>query len=564
MKALILAAGYGTRLRPYSDHTPKPLFPIDGRPLLDRLIRQLIAGGCEAVMVNTHHLHARIDAFLQSRQYPVPVQTRFEPQILGTGGAIQNLADFWDKRPFLVVNGDILTDIDPAAVYRFHRGHPDPVTLALTDCPRFNTVGVSAQGTVTDFGGSQAAARRLTFTGIQVLDPELLDLIPQGVFSSSIDAFRRLIAGGREIRAFVPGACQWDDLGTPDRYRRAARDHLAVRAFRVRWPEAPPPAAAAIDCRQLAGDGSDRSWYRLSWGERTLVLADHGIRPSLETCEADAFIAIGRHLHQKGVPVPVIGVHDAFSGLVFMEDLGDCNLQQAAHRCTSAGDLTALYRRVIDAALPLWTRGAVGFDPAWGYQGPRFDRELILERECRYFLTAFVGGYLGWEVSPAEYQAEFSALADGLLAHGCDGLIHRDLQSRNIMWHRDGPWFIDFQGARPGPVQYDLAALLIDPYVELPQPVQEGLLAYACRRLGGDHPERFLAGYAYCALSRNLQMLGAFGHLSRVKGKPFFEAYIPAAVRALQHHFEAPPAGDFNRLKDLAGRLARQVGPTRR
>ncbi|MCU0558012.1 MAG: NTP transferase domain-containing protein, partial [Desulfobacterales bacterium] len=83
MKALILAAGYGTRLRPYSDHTPKPLFPIDGRPLLDRLIRQLIAAGCEAVMVNTHHLHARIDAFLQSRQYPVPVQTRFEPQILG-------------------------------------------------------------------------------------------------------------------------------------------------------------------------------------------------------------------------------------------------------------------------------------------------------------------------------------------------------------------------------------------------------------------------------------------------------------------------------------------------
>jgi len=113
-------------------------------------------------------------------------------------------------------------------------------------------------------------------------------------------------------------------------------------------------------------------------------------------------------------------------------------------------------------------------------------------------------------------------------------------------------------------VQYDLAALLIDPYVELPQPVQGGLLAYACQRLGGDDPDRFLTGYAYCALSRNLQMLGAFGHLSRVKGKPFFEAYLPAAVRALQQNLDAPAARGFNHLKDLAGRLARQVGPTRR
>jgi aminoglycoside/choline kinase family phosphotransferase/dTDP-glucose pyrophosphorylase len=563
MKALVLAAGFGTRLRPYSDHTPKPLFPIDGRPLLERLIRQLINGGCEAVMVNTHHLHARIEAFIESQRYPVPVRTRFEPRILGTGGAIQNLADFWDARPFLVVNSDILTDIDLAAVYRFHCGHPDPVTLALTDCPRFNTVAVSSRGTVTGFDGQAAADRRLTFTGIQVLDPEILDLIPRGVCSSSIDAYRRLLAGGGEIRAFVPDPCRWDDLGTPERYRRAARDHLAVRAFRSRWPEAPPPAADTIAFRQLAGDGSDRAWYRLGWGGRSLVLADHGIRPGLETCEADAFIAIGRHLQRKGVPVPAIGVHDAFSGLVFMEDLGDENLQQHARRCTSADELSALYRRTIDAALPLWTRGAAGFDPAWAYQGPRFDRQLILERECYYFLTAFVQGYLGLEVSPAEFQAEFGALADGLLAHGVDGLIHRDLQSRNIMWHRESPWFIDFQGARPGPVQYDLAALLIDPYVELPPPVQEELLAYARRRLGCD-PERFQAGYAYCALSRNLQMLGAFGHLSRVKGKPFFESYIPAAVRTLQHHFDAPQAGDFNRLKDLARRLARQVDTARR
>jgi len=97
----------------------------------------------------------------------------------------------------------------------------------------------------------------------------------------------------------------------------------------------------------------------------------------------------------------------------------------------------------------------------------------------------------------------------------------------------------------------------------LPPPVRQGLLGYARQRLGGD-PDRFLEGYVYCALSRNLQMLGAFGYLSRVKGKTLFEAYIPAAVRALQQNLDALPAGGFNRLKDLAGRLVRQVGPTRR
>ena len=515
-------------------------------------------------MVNTHYLHARIDEFLQSRHYAVPVQTRFEPNILGTGGAIKNLADFWDERPFLVVNSDILTDIDPAAVYRFHLGHPDPVTLALTDCPRFNTVAVNAGGTVSGFEASAEGDRRLTFTGLQALDPAILDLIPTAGFASSIDAFRRLMGQGGKIRAFVSDNCRWDDLGTPERYRRAARDHLAVRAFRERWPQDPvPPSAGAIDCRKLAGDGSDRSWLRLGWGGRSLVLADHGIRPGLEACEADAFIAIGRHLRQKGVPVPAIGVCDAFSGLVFMDDLGDRNLQQTARQCGSADALEALYRQVIDAAIPLWTRGAEGFDPAWAYQGPRYDRELILERECRYFVTAFLKGYLGWAVSFAEFREEFNALADGALDNGLDGLIHRDFQSRNIMWHHDAPWFIDFQGARPGPIQYDLASLLIDPYVELPPSVRRRLLDYAARRLGGDS-ERFLTGYAYCALNRNLQMLGAFGYLSREKGKVYFEDYIPAAVRALLQNLDALPKNGFYRLKDLARRVADRIGTQRR
>ena len=151
MKALILAAGFGTRLLPHTRHTPKPLFPIGGTPLLDLLIHRLIAAGCEAVAVNTHHLHQDMDAHLASRTYSVPVFSRYEPEILGTGGAIKNLADFWDDRPFMVVNSDIVTDMDFREIYDFHLSNQSCATLVLTDYPSLNSVETDASGNITRF-----------------------------------------------------------------------------------------------------------------------------------------------------------------------------------------------------------------------------------------------------------------------------------------------------------------------------------------------------------------------------------------------------------------------------
>ena len=128
MKAMILAAGYGTRLQPYTNHTPKPLFPIAGRPLLDAIIRRLQQAGCRAVIVNTHHLHQQIEDFIAGQHYSLEVYTRHEPQILGTGGAVKNVADFWDNQPFMVINADIIADIDLAKVYITHCRHRPAAT----------------------------------------------------------------------------------------------------------------------------------------------------------------------------------------------------------------------------------------------------------------------------------------------------------------------------------------------------------------------------------------------------------------------------------------------------
>ena len=412
MKALILAAGYGTRLRPYTHHTPKPLFPIAGRPLLDIIIDSLLKAGCEAVIINTHHLHQEIEAYVAARNYRLPVATRYEPQILGTGGAIKNVADFWDHQPFMVINADIVADIDLSEVYRTHcRQHP-AATLVLCDDPVFNSVAVEKTKWITGFQDRgqitpQPAQRLLTFTGIQVLDPQILDYIPENKAYSSIDAFKKILADDKKLQAYIAPDGKWQDIGTPQRYRQAAYETISPRAFRKAFGDLP---VLRIEKKKLKGDGSERQWYRLASGGHTLIMADHGIREDRSISEVDAFVHIGQHLYGQGVSVPKIHFFDTFCGLVFLEDLGDVNLQQAARLSPNPESLMPLYKSIIDKLLKLSLSGGDNFDPAWTYQTAHYDQELILEKECRYFQDAFLKGYLGLRTRPEELAAEFLSL----------------------------------------------------------------------------------------------------------------------------------------------------------
>ena len=268
-------------------------------------------------------------------------------------------------------------------------------------------------------------------------------------------------------------------------------------------------------------------------------MVDHGIRHTqYERTEVEAFVDIGMHLKSIGASVPQIYDFDTFSGMVILQDLGDIHLQQIAAKKNDS-TVQDLYRKVIVQWLHMAIEGYRNFNILWTYQSSHYDREVILDKECRYFLEAFIGNYLGIDATYADYQAEFNLLADLALKHGLTGFMHRDLQSRNIMTHNDHIWFIDFQGGRLGPLQYDLASLLIDPYVNLADIVQDQLYEFTLKTLSNHlrfDSDLFKKGFDYCSLTRNLQMLGAFGFLSRVKGKTQFETYIPSAVTTLQHN----------------------------
>jgi aminoglycoside/choline kinase family phosphotransferase/choline kinase len=562
MKALVLAAGLGTRLRPYTLTTPKPLFTLAGKPLLDIHIRNLVGAGCEAVAVNTHHLHVQIATFIASQHFDIPVHIRHEPAILGTGGAIRNFADFWDLRPFMVINADIHTTIDLRAVYEFHLRHRPVATLVLVDHPEFNTVMTDPAGRVREFAiaADRAPAGALTFTGIQVLDPVVLDYIPERSFYHSIDAFRAMIADGKIVRAFIPDPGGWMDLGTPARYRQAAVEASAREAWRRAFGRSAP---AALGRQPIEGDGSERQWSRWKGDGGAMVMADHGLRTTTAVAEVDAFVSIGHHLRDKGIPVPAIYFADTFAGLVFLEDLGDTHLQRMVQREPVRERVMAAYRSIIDSVIRMAVDGAQGFDPAWAFQTPAYNREIILERECLYFCNAFLNEYAGMDVSGDDYRDEFSRIADGALAEGELGFMHRDLQSRNIMAKDGRFFFIDFQGGRLGPVQYDLASLLIDPYVGLAAEEQDRLLDYAIRQMALRQPidpEKFRRRFAFCALSRSLQILGAFGFLSTVKGKKRFARYIPAALRGLASRLAKFGTGGFPKLQRLVAHAEAKLG----
>lgn len=233
MKAMILAAGLGTRLRPLTLNRPKALMPVANRPMIDHVIDYLKRFGVKQVIVNAHHHHQQIVKHLDGgKPFGLPVAVRVEREILGTGGGIQNTAGFWDDAPFVVINGDTFTNINFTAAYRDHLSLGSLVTMVLHDRVPFNQVLVDKDLNVLDISPAPQPGR-LAFTGIHIISPALLDFLPEGP-SNIIDAYQRLIAEGHHsVRAHVSEGHAWLDIGTLESYRQANREALGKQTALV-------------------------------------------------------------------------------------------------------------------------------------------------------------------------------------------------------------------------------------------------------------------------------------------------------------------------------------------
>jgi NDP-sugar pyrophosphorylase family protein len=236
MRAMILAAGYGTRLWPLTIDRTKPAIPFMGRPLIGYVAAYLARYGFDDIVVNLHHQPESVRAALgDGSAFGVRFHYVEEPVILGTSGAIGNARRLLeDGDAFVVINGKIATDIDLGAALETHRSARALATLVLRPNPareRYSTVEVGG-GLVAGFGGypqsdnaggAPGAAQDggnapLMFTGIQILDPRVFEFIPPGVFSHSVtDVYVPAIARGDRVAAHVARG-SWYELSTVRRY----------------------------------------------------------------------------------------------------------------------------------------------------------------------------------------------------------------------------------------------------------------------------------------------------------------------------------------------------------
>lgn len=228
MNAMILAAGYGTRLRPYSLSRPKPLFPVLGIPLLKLHINCLLAAGAAHIVVNSHHLTDLVENEVSSMKN---VSLQKEENILGTGGGIRRALPELGRKPFLVVNSDIFYDLDLSVVYNRHCVSDADVTMVLHDYPRFNSVGVSEEGLVSGFGDTAYRMKnKFAFTGIHVIDPDVIKMIPPNSFCNIIELYRSVIEQGGKVRGYLVDDLFWTDIGTPEDYLALHADLFSGRA----------------------------------------------------------------------------------------------------------------------------------------------------------------------------------------------------------------------------------------------------------------------------------------------------------------------------------------------
>jgi NDP-sugar pyrophosphorylase family protein len=235
MKAAILAAGLGTRLRPLTHQCPKALMPVLNQPLLSVLLAQLKAAGCTEAAVNTHHLAAHVEEFLACRgPWGFDVAISHESDILGTGGGLRGLGALLGQGTFLAINADILTDLDLAAIHRLHQEEV-LVTLVLHNRPPYNNVWIDETGKVVSLGEPPPRPFRppLAYTGVQVVSPQMLKFLAGTGYCDLLAVWREAIAGGEVIASILATGHFWQDLGTPAAYLEGHRLLLEGAAPRL-------------------------------------------------------------------------------------------------------------------------------------------------------------------------------------------------------------------------------------------------------------------------------------------------------------------------------------------
>lgn len=245
MKAVIIAGGLGTRLRPLTYNTPKPIVPVANRPLVVHQIEHLVKHGIDEVIINLHYLSNEIKKILSDgKEWGIKIRYSIEEEPLGTAGAVKNAAKYFDRKPMVVFNGDILTDINLSKMIAYHREKKALVTIALTeveDPTAFGLVLTDREGRVKSFiekPSWEMVTTRHINAGTYIVDPRIFEQVPRNEpYSFERQLYPQLLQQREPVYGYLSDA-YWIDIGNPEKYieahRAILRNEVAVKIYGTR------------------------------------------------------------------------------------------------------------------------------------------------------------------------------------------------------------------------------------------------------------------------------------------------------------------------------------------
>lgn len=616
-KAIVLAAGFGSRMRPLSHECPKPLMPLWNKPLLEHALDLLISWGVSDILINLHHAPEAILHFCQTiTNKSCRIQLSFEPEILGTGGAVRRAKWFCCDEPFWMLNTDIAAELSPAPLIKSFYSQNALATLWMQPELGPRTVELDHEKVKNFASKNPGSTGTATFCGLQLIAPRIFDYFPKNKkFFSIIDAYREGMRRGETVSGICIKNSFWADLGTRERYLNAHRDILQARRKNLPGKSLLPTkmlkdcqARIPADCQtsgftvvapgvtigkgcrlhntviwggtnlsndafienSIAGSnlnlrgtvtnsmvtncshimddilqqamrrlrstppktilaalparGSNRSFSRLQTPRTSAIL----IRYNPEARPENAVYANHtKFLIKHGIRVPRLLLDMPDKNATLFEDAGTLDLTYAV-KAMPHKQITATYKKVINQLIKMHAIPAKALRDQ--NLEPPFSPELYTW-EHSLFISNFLQGQLHLRSNETDKIAtELSGLIP-VLQKQPQVLLHRDMQSSNILLPHGRPTIIDFQGMRCGPAMYDIASLLCDPYVDLTDRIRQELLDYYIKKSGAGNA--VAASFRPAAIQRICQALGAFARLAKLPDMQHFQNFIPPACRTL-------------------------------
>jgi NDP-sugar pyrophosphorylase family protein len=247
MKAMVLAAGQGTRLRPITDSQPKALVPLAGRPMIEYALLLLRHYGIGEIIINLHHFGEQIENHLgDGRKLGLELSYSIERELLGTGGGLLKAKPFLQNDTFIVINTDALIDLNLAELIAFHRHVSATATLVLRPdekADQYGSMDIDVKGRIYRFLEAKAPTpsvgptRKLMFTGVQIFEPEVFGYMDANEaaqkFSTTMQTYPRMLQAGEALYGFCFEGF-WQDLGTVERIK-SVEDSLTLGRARLHY-----------------------------------------------------------------------------------------------------------------------------------------------------------------------------------------------------------------------------------------------------------------------------------------------------------------------------------------